>query len=127
MNSKVDHILRKTLQNFIAEKLKVERSQLDKLGLIGNSREEIQLIASASKIAKKPIPDDALNRLRAWKDLIEFLAEKKKVPRILGIPGLEIFDRLCLSDLPKNISLINYHKKKWPNAFPLSRLNAIKD
>lgn len=71
---------------------------------------DTKIALNASITAKRPIPDNLLSQFKTIGDLVKFLTKEIPIEGGKGIPWVEIFK--C-SSLPPNVTLINYHKRKW--------------
>lgn len=71
---------------------------------------DTQIFNAASRAADRVIPDFQLSKLHTGADLLEYLCKPEKIPIANGIPLIELYHG---QEQPKNVTLINYRKKKW--------------
>jgi len=73
---------------------------------------DAQVIFAACKAAEvPPLSDVQLSDLRKIPDLVNILCQPREPTPVRGIPKFELFGGA--DDLPPNIRLINYQKRKW--------------
>jgi acyl carrier protein len=74
---------------------------------------DTRLIVAASQAASIPVPDHVLSTLKTVGDLLKYLCTPNLPPRVKGIPKFELF---AGENLPRNVTLINYRKKRWSDS-----------
>lgn len=75
--------------------------------------QDFKIIQAASQAAAFSIPDCDLASFKISADLIEYLCNPLKAPEVKGVPKFELF---CGDELPPNVLMINYRKRRWDNA-----------
>ncbi len=86
-----------------------------------NLQHDFDIIRAASKAANRAVPDQAIGTFKTASDLVKYLCKEMPLPLIRGIPKLELFHNI---DLPPNVRLINYRKKKWSDQEFRGRIRA---
>ena len=98
-----------------AIRLNLKEEEMKKLESFEFGKElqrDTRIILEASKAACVDVPDHVLDKIKTIKDLIRFLCAKRKPPIAKGIPKFEL---LAGEEMPPNVTLINYRKRKWDN------------
>jgi hypothetical protein len=90
-------------------KIKQEELLCQKFGI--DFQRDAQIALEASNAANRPIPDNLLSQFKTIGDLVKYVSREVSINGGKGIPWIEIFK--C-AHLPPNVTLINYHKRKWP-------------
>lgn len=71
---------------------------------------DTRIITAASKAAGRSVPDCMLERLPTVSRLLDYLCLPMERPSVKGVPKFELF---AGAELPPNVTLINYRKRKW--------------
>lgn len=70
----------------------------------------LKLIRELGEKYNKNVPDNLLNQLKTAESIEQFFKEVPEPELPKGIPRLELFHG---QNIPPNLRLINYRKKKW--------------
>lgn len=72
-----------------------------------------QILIEISKLTGLAVPDNKLDAINTANDIVDCLSTPKKSALEKGMPALEIFHG---QQLPQNVTLINYRKRKWTDS-----------